>query len=112
MTKRLIVHVGPRKTGSTSIQRMLFACRDKLRANDVHVPETGVGQCQGHLSHRMLVSGPRHNLKNVKALWKQLAEEIAVTDAQTFVVSAEDLTSPGFASRVPSCWQNSLRAQT
>ena len=112
MTKRLIVHVGPRKTGSTSIQRMLFACRDKLRANGVHVPETGVGQQWGHPSHLKLVAHPLHlnslvrfwksrlELKRKKTLWKQLAEEIAVTDAQTFVVSAEDLSSP--SSRAPS----------
>ena len=108
MTKRLIVHVGPRKTGSTSIQRMLFACRDKLHANGVHVPETGVGRRWGHPSHLKLVAHPLHlnslvrfwksrlELKRKKTLWKQLAEEIAVTDAQTFVVSAEDLSSPGF----------------
>ena len=37
MAKRLIVHVGPSKTGSTSIQQALFTCRDKLRADGIHV---------------------------------------------------------------------------
>ncbi len=102
MTKRLIVHVGLCKTGSTgstSIQRMLFSCRNRLRADGVHVPETGIKERGSHLSHRRLISAQTLNWKHKKAkkaLWKQLEKEIAVTDAQTFVVSAEDLTSPGF----------------
>ena len=91
MAKRLIVHVGPRKTGSTSIQQMLFTCRDKLRAGGIHVPRAGLYQLPSRhhpsLSHFGLI---QHKLEN----WAKLAEEIASTDAETFVVSAEDLTSP------------------
>ena len=92
MAKRLIVHVGPRKTGSTSIQQMLFTCRDKLRAGGIHVPRAGLRQSPSRrcLSHYRLVQG-QHKLEN----WAKLAEEIASTDAETFVVSAEDLTSQG-----------------
>ena len=91
MAKRLIVHVGPRKMGSTSIQQVLFTCRDKLRAGGIHVPRAGCGisslwRC---LAHYGLVQG-QHKLEN----WAKLAEEIASTDAETFVVSAQGLTSP------------------
>ena len=91
MAKRLIVHVGPRKTGSTSIQQMLFTCRDKLRAGGIHVPRAGLTSAPSRrcLSHSGLIyhGQPKSN-------WTKLAEEIASTDAETFVVSAEDLTSP------------------
>ena len=56
--KRLIVHVGMPKTGSTTIQTMLRNCTEPLTANGVHVP-TLSGKEHGKLA-RELVAAP-HN---------------------------------------------------
>ena len=92
MAKRLIVHVGPPKTGSTSIQQALFTCRDKLRADGIHVPRAGLRQ---HFSKRSLSHSGLTCQHQRESNWTKLAEEIASTDAETFVVSAEHLTTLG-----------------
>ena len=92
MAKRLIVHVGPPKTGSSSIQQALFTCRDKLRADGIHVPRAGLRQ---HFSRRHQDHSGLTYQHQQEYNWTKLAEEIASTDAETFVVSAEHLTAPG-----------------
>ena len=91
MAKRLIVHVGPPKTGSTSIQRALFTCRDKLRADGIHVSRAGLRQ---HFSRRHQDHSGLTCQHQEESNWTKLAEKIASTDAETFVVSAEHLTAP------------------
>ena len=103
--KRLIVHVGKSKAGSTSIQRMLIRRREVLRANGVHVPQAGLNR---NGSHHMLRREPHRPWTEH---WTLLAKEIrsvAAGDlggathgprrgkpaAPWFVISGEEFTRP------------------
>lgn len=60
MTSELIVHVGPHKTGTTSIQAALNADFAVLLAHGCYVPETGTaGRTEGHhaLSRELNANG-------------------------------------------------------
>ncbi len=49
MKKKLFLHVGPHKTGSTYIQKSLFNCRYKLKKEGgIYYPEGGIGPQWGH----------------------------------------------------------------
>ncbi|MBP6682810.1 MAG: hypothetical protein KA159_05810 [Halioglobus sp.] len=45
---RVILHIGTDKTGSTSIQNTVFLNREWLLAHSIYVPETGLGEGNGH----------------------------------------------------------------
>ena len=84
--KRLIVHVGMPKAGSKTIQTMLRNCTELLTANGVHVPTLSGTEHGGHGKlGRELVAAPR----NPRLAWTQLAQQIRLTDATTFVISVE-----------------------
>ena len=105
--KRLIVHVGMPKTGSTSIQRMLLRLRELLRARGVHVPRTGLARTGKH----HLLDRRSHGISTER--WALLAQEIRCTAAgdprggnhgtargkpaaPRFVISAEEFAKPGY----------------
>ena len=93
--KRLIVHIGPRKTGSTSIQQMLAAPETPLRAHGAYLPRAGTipanrGTHVG-LAREARGGGTR--------LWERLADEVRATGAERVVLSAEDFSSPWCRAR-------------
>ena len=105
--KRLIVHVGMPKTGSTSIQRMLLRRRELLRARGVHVPWAGLVRTGKH----HLLDGRSHGISTER--WALLAQEIRCTAAgdprggnhgtargkpaaPRFVISAEGFAKPDY----------------
>ena len=91
MKRKLVVHVGTHKTGSTSIQHMLDGLSASLEEHGVHVPVAA--RWQGHHAH--LVSDLmywRHN--PCPRGWTDLADELTRCRASRFVVSAEHFTSP------------------
>ena len=91
MTRKLVVHVGTHKTGSTSIQHMLDRLHAPLEQCGVHVAVTG--RWQGHHGH--LVSDLmywRHN--PCPRAWSDLADELTRQRGPRFVISAEHFTSP------------------
>jgi hypothetical protein len=45
---RVVLHIGTDKTGSTSIQNTVFLNRKWLLAHSIYVPETGLGEGNGH----------------------------------------------------------------
>ena len=85
--RRLVVHVGPRKTGSTSIQHMLAARRGWLREHGVHVAVPG-GIVDKLQLRNAGDAGDRE--------WGRLAREIAEVEAPCCVVSSEGLANPHF----------------
>jgi len=94
--KRLVLHVGLHKTGTTFVQHHLMHHRDALRRAGVLVPETGfdlgVPGRPGALSgHQGLVRALR---AGDSTLWDQLHAEIAASPARTVVLSAENLSFP------------------
>lgn len=94
--KRLILHVGLHKTGTTFIQHHLLHHREALRRAGVLVPQTGfdpeVAGRPGALSgHQGLVRAVRQSDAPV---WRALHAEIANSSARTILISAENLGFP------------------
>ncbi|MCY4056676.1 MAG: hypothetical protein OXG44_01610 [Gammaproteobacteria bacterium] len=88
--KRLIVHIGPRKTGSTSIQRMLVSLAPALRAEGVHVHLPGVVPSR-HRAHLGLAG---EAARATSPEWTRLAGEVRAAGRDRIVVSEEDFASP------------------
>ena len=91
--KQLIVHIGPRKTGSTSIQRTLGSYAKALSANGVQVPVAGSRRRQSGC-HEGLLRGIRAAQGPRPDPWDPLADEIRRVSASRIVISAEDFASP------------------
>jgi hypothetical protein len=94
MSIRVAVHVGPQKTGSTSVQRALVAERDRLTAHGVFYPPTlpdGQFPEQHADIARMLLTegvGPVHD-------WVLRAcDETACRGCNTLVLSSENFRAP------------------
>ena len=96
MSKRLIVHIGANKTGSSAVQRFLSMNSLALRAEGIIVPDDEfriADKIQGH--H---VFGFQELLKNSSEGRKQLEDAIDAVDlasprATAIVLSAENLTA-------------------
>ena len=95
--RRLVVHAGTPKNGSTTIQRALAALDPHLRERGIHVPEAARDEpgVAWHANLRREVSGFRHVLE--RGGWRALTEEVRASDARLFVISDET-----FGQRPPS----------
>lgn len=95
--RRLVLHLGLHKTGSTYIQGHLIAHRDALRARGVLVPRAGLTQPQAPLrdgatpGHQGLVQALR---QDDPLLWAMLGKEIRASGADTVVLSCENMSFP------------------
>ena len=92
MRRRLVVHVGTSKTGSTSIQHTLHSFAASLEQCGVHVPVTG--RMHGKDCSILPVRDPPP-----LGGWKELEAELARCPARRFVLSSEDLTGPRLENR-------------
>ncbi len=96
MSKKLIVHIGANKTGSSAVQRFLSMNNLGLRAEGIVVPDNGfrvVDKIEGH--H---VWGFQDLLKSVSEGRKQLEDvidaiDLAYPNATAILLSAENLTA-------------------
>ena len=88
--KRLIVHIGPRKTGSTTLQTLLAAHREALRADGVYVPQAGTLRTNRGTHVRLL----RELVRGGTAAWNALAIEVRLAEGNCIVLSVEDFASP------------------
>ncbi|MEO0562213.1 MAG: hypothetical protein AAF125_08865 [Chloroflexota bacterium] len=104
MSKRLYLHIGLHKTGTTTIQSALYHNRDVLRAMGVIYPETGLqvnGKSAAHFHIGWsLMDPPPHFYDPARGGYIQLMETIRRASARTFIVSSEGfshLTPPDIA---------------
>ena len=94
--KRLVLHVGLHKTGTTFVQHHLRHYRADLLGAGVLIPETGFDDVEngrsGALSgHQGLVRALR---QQDDATWAALHREISDHPARTVLISAENLSFP------------------
>lgn len=94
--KRLVLHLGLHKTGTTYIQHHLLAHRTALQKAGVLIPKTGfdteIAGRPGALSgHQGLVRALRTDDARV---WRDLHREISRSSARTVVISAENMAFP------------------
>ena len=102
--RRAIVHVGLPRTGTTTLQRVLFGLRPQLLAAGVLYPDlTPRSAVQPHLSHQHLgeaLDGRRPRVERAELL-EALATQLAGTQADTVLVSYEGLCLAPHRLRVP-----------
>ncbi|RPE71749.1 glycosyl transferase family 2 [Pacificibacter maritimus] len=98
-TKRLVLHLGMHKTGSTYLQHHLIHHRQALRERGVLVPVTGIASEQADFDLRaggmpgfqgLAQAAHRDDSK----LWDELHREIDQSKAQTVIISAENMLYP------------------
>ena len=92
MARRLLfVHVGPPKTASTTIQRMLRGLGPELLRAGILVPRAGREGVAGGFNHLVSSRLPSHPYHTAWANdpWTALAEEIRGSSARRCVISAE-----------------------
>lgn len=88
--KSIFLHIGPHKTGTTTIQEGLNIHRDMLLRYDFLVPKTGqvfstnAGQ---HNLARELRGDDRFNVQ--KGTWKELLNEINKSNTENVILSSE-----------------------
>ena len=85
MRRKLFVHIGLPKTGSTTIQLTLGCLERQLSDLGVHVPLEG-RRPSGLANHRRLAPGSKGSLDE---RWRRLQAEIESHPASTFVLSSE-----------------------
>jgi hypothetical protein len=97
MKKRIVLHIGTHKTGTTSIQKALYLGREALAAAGVLYPTTdfdrGVRQKlrkQGEMSAVARRGRPRAVERERSAL----VSEFEASDAHTMIISEEGLSGP------------------
>lgn len=88
--KKVIIHVGQYKTGSTSIQKLMWEGRNKLLARGVLYPHSFVRDC-AHFLITDLLRKEYHN-PNKSVQLNPLREEIEKTSVNTVVISCESLS--------------------
>ncbi|MCD6707122.1 MAG: sulfotransferase domain-containing protein [Thiobacillus sp.] len=95
MRKKLFLHIGLPKTGTTFLQCQLEFNRDKLRSNGIYVPK--IGQLVGR-DHNLLALAlqperwdqfPADISARLPSLWHDLLEEIDNCGYQTILVTSE-----------------------
>ncbi|WP_156121794.1 hypothetical protein [Halocynthiibacter namhaensis] len=102
--KKVIVHLGMHKTGTTFLQHQMQLHREALNALGVLFPQTGIPQEGGfHVragalpGHQLLLSSLRGQNNDI---WADLKDEIRRSDAHTIVLSCENFLMPGDPDRL------------
>jgi glycosyltransferase involved in cell wall biosynthesis len=100
--RRLVLHLGLHKTGTTYLQHHLMGHRDRLLKAGILVPMTGFVPPDPHLrdgatpGHQGLVAALR---TGDPAPWAELNREIAASGAATVVLSCENMLFPTLPGR-------------
>jgi hypothetical protein len=129
-----LLHIGPHKTGTTTLQRALHANRTALEAHGVVYP----GSRASHIRPALAITGSRGLLGARPASdqdWQRLVRQVAGAGDRTVVVSSEffDMADPATATEIverlggprvhvvvtlrplakilPSAWQQAVRGR-
>ena len=99
--RRLVVHIGMPKAGSTTIQKALAALEPQLRERGVEMPRDAAGR-PNPLLRRLPGVVPGLDRTGVHHLargetWAVLAGQLRGSNAQRFVISDEGLLSRALA---------------
>lgn len=90
------IHIGTHKTGTTSIQRVLMECQNRLRSLDVLFPVTGKAMGSVHqLAWCYLDNNPEwYPVSSLSAsdLYTQLRDEINESACSKVILSSEDFS--------------------
>lgn len=93
--KRLIVHLGSYKTGTSSIQNLCFEHRDLLRQHGVLYPETGVRH-EPHIGYRHSDLVFPYTRGHAPAFPDALKQECLTANCDTLLLSSEAWSNPKY----------------
>ena len=99
MSKKVIFHIGFGKTGTSSIQAMLFKHRGKLEELGVLYPETGIyDNAHHHLADYKVADLGRSVIK----LYNKVVDDFISSDCDTLLLSSEQFCfcKPGYIERL------------
>ena len=87
--KQLYIHIGPPKTGTTTIQHSLYLNREKLLENGVYIPHTGslVDKAHHYNLGWELIGEKKFNKS--KGTWSDLLVELRKVEASKIILSSE-----------------------
>lgn len=90
---QIYIHIGPPKTGTTTIQNSLFLNRSKLATNSIYVPKTGT--LRNNTGHHNLAwdSLGSKNFSKQYGSWQRLLKEIKKNKSSKTILSAEAFSS-------------------
>jgi hypothetical protein len=88
--KRVILHIGTPKTGTTSVQWAFKQSRPFLASLGILYPTTGLSADPHEFAHHPLARAAR---KKIAPPWQALAAEIQASACDTVVLSSEELTA-------------------
>jgi hypothetical protein len=88
--KRVVLHIGTPKTGTTSVQWSFKQSREMLASLGILYPSAGLSADPHEFAHHPLVRAAR---KKIIAPWNALLAEIAASPCDTVVVSSEEMTA-------------------
>jgi hypothetical protein len=91
MKKKIYIHIGRPKVGSTAIQRFLKFNRKTLLENDVLFPVTGERQSASHqLAAVLLEDAKPEKASSAETLYQELIDEIQTSSASNCIISSEN----------------------
>jgi len=90
--KKLVLHIGQSKTGTTSFQSFCFKHRKALLAEGTLYPEVGL-----HYTHHRTLARHYKGEQRDDALVQRLKQEIAATDCEKVLLSCESFEDLSFA---------------
>lgn len=90
MKKTIYLHIGPHKTGTTTIQEGLFINIDRLLSNGILVPEKGRSYYRNAAQHNLAWELTQDaNYKSSLGCWTDLLTEIDNSPAESVILSSE-----------------------
>lgn len=91
MKRKLYLHIGLHKTGTTAIQRWLINNVDQLKESGILYPMAGIPS--GKPYHRLFFNDIKGRLNNT-FLWEQLYQEISSNPTSSVLLSDEAWSAP------------------
>ncbi|MCB2202846.1 hypothetical protein KQH56_02450 [bacterium] len=92
--KTIYLHIGPRKTGTTTIQKSLYANWDLLLENYIRIPKIGSvfpgSAAQHNLAWELM---EYDNFSKPLGTWKELVRCISKTNEEKYIISSEVFSS-------------------
>ncbi|WP_289027919.1 hypothetical protein [uncultured Paraglaciecola sp.] len=88
--KKLYIHIGPHKTGSTYIQKNLFECSQELLTAGIFYPERLVGPQWGH--HQLAEKIKQRNKKEIEDLLSSKEDNLLISSENFEDLTNEDIS--------------------
>ncbi|CAA0098130.1 Uncharacterised protein [Halioglobus japonicus] len=90
--KRLFLHFGRHKCGTTSIQKTLYQNRNKLLESGYYYPVTGIRVAAHHeIAEALGNKNPSANENVLEKLYLELKSETQLTNCRNVIISSEQL---------------------